>query len=465
MHVCWGNKWGLSSVFPLVQVGGAALVALLLWCLHPAVPLADVAARWWFNPLVYIVLWSPALVVLSDFWRQGRRDWTVLLPVFVLAMMLMGMFYDRRTGYNQTLFFSAAALIAAVAARRFRRPPLYAWFFWLYFVVLAVSLVWSPEKQVGMKLLEQSLMFVCVPVAYCCFPLSESDKYLVMRAMVYSALGFVLLTLLMMLYQSLTLSIPLQDWLVFDKHFIHGTDSYELVYAWQSYRHPSYNALVLIAALVAAFCLCARRLLSKGGLVCLSLAVFFLLYITQSRIGVIMWGLVSLLGVLWMIKGRTWRIVYSLCCLLLFVAFALYLWLGTSHLGVEPFRFQIWETVVRGIKAHPLMGLGLGGMRHMPTLEALTEDKYWAGVWFHLGPHNQYLGDWMQSGVFALVALLLMMGSLLWTAVRQRNLALLLFWLCVAVFMLIEMPLNLMRGITLFTCFTCFFAARPSDKS
>jgi hypothetical protein len=71
----------------------------------------------------------------------------------------------------------------------------------------------------------------------------------------------------------------------------------------------------------------------------------------------------------------------------------------------------------------------------------------------------------MQSGVFALVALLLMMGSLLWTAVRQRNLALLLFWLCVAVFMLIEMPLNLMRGITLFTCFTCFFAARPSDKS
>ena len=140
------------------------------------------------------------------------------------------------------------------------------------------------------------------------------------------------------------------------------------------------------------------------------------------------------------------RLSRSAPVLFLLAVTAVWAWFNVkTSMSLDPARQHLFSDALSHIKQHPWLGVGLGDLP--PTIYNHDFGN----------PHNQFLGDWQQSGLPALLALLAMLGSVAYTAVKQRNLPLGMFLIVMIFFMMIEMPFNLIKGICYFVYFTCFF--------
>ena len=100
-----------------------------------------------------------------------------------------------------------------------------------------------------------------------------------------------------------------------------------------------------------------------------------------------------------------------------------------SSMGI---RVVMWQNTAALIKARPIVGYGLGGMR--PAYEAYVKDRAATGWQATVtgDPHNQYLAVWVDAGLPGLLAFLFMLAAVAlqpapapWRAVAV---ALLLAW-------------------------------------
>lgn len=125
-------------------------------------------------------------------------------------------------------------------------------------------------------------------------------------------------------------------------------------------------------------------------------------------------------------------------------------------------RLQIWQVISQAIDGHYLLGVGTGSL---PT--ALHDLYCKVGIsycHYQYNPHNQYLEQWLQSGITGLLGMTGIIGLLSFYGLRKRN-PLLVFWaLFFAFCLLTECLLSREAGILLWG-FTTYLVARDQDSN
>ena len=376
----------------------------------------------------------------------------IILP---LSLFLISTLFSVKTEIitGNIFFLSVGCYSLACLFKRdftFRMPQGYMWSFFAYFVTLAVSMLWTENSDAGMIILRRELVWLGLPLCFCTFKLQEKEWTLLLNVFFRACLLFAIVSIGYWIYFSVNRNIDIAQFFIPVKHNIAGMYCYNIVYGWSNYQHPSYTALGLILGLIACQMLVRKKRIYYTEAVVYTLLLALIVYITQSRIGIVMFAAVIIVCPLFFFdNNRKYRLVYLIFVLLLGIA-AVIAWLNiTTPFSLDRARHHLYSDAITGIKNHPLLGVGLGGLP-----EAINDLKL-------SNPHNQLLGDWLQSGLLAVGALIVMQVLLLCKAFRDRNGELLLFIIVCLLFMQIEMPFYLIKGIYYFVLFACLFAARP----
>ncbi len=434
-------------IFPVSELLLLLMGGLLFWIVRPS---GTITGMYLSAPVLYSLLAMVllSLPVLMFFFQKplheaSAKEYLYLIP---LALMLISTNYTISTSVNMTNLFLVSAGIYLILNRKLRLNVPFLWFYYAYFLTLAVSWFWSDDPAWGWVLLRRSLTWLSIPFAFCAFNLNKEQWQQLMLVVMRSAVIFAILSCLTWWYNINLYDLNMADFFDTKKHLISRMDCSYLVYEWNPYQHPSFNAIGLTIGLISGIYLTRERIVHWAELLGYLLMVVLLVVLTQSRIGIVMTSVTMLLGIgVFLPRKRAWLIGYG-CVLFLLAVTAVWAWFNVkTSMSLDPARQHLFSDALSHIKQHPWLGVGLGDLP--PTIYNHDFGN----------PHNQFLGDWQQSGLPALLALLAMLGSVAYTAVKQRNLPLGMFLIVMIFFMMIEMPFNLIKGICYFVYFTCFF--------
>jgi O-antigen ligase len=181
-----------------------------------------------------------------------------------------------------------------------------------------------------------------------------------------------------------------------------------------------------IGAFLAAVLLVTRQVTAPRERVLLGLALLLLLgqlAFQVGRSGQVMTAVLFAVAAALLLRGRTRALAVASVPALAVVAFAVSPVMQTrfqtawqelgnaanlteyTSMGI---RVVMWQNTVELIRARPVLGYGLGGMR--PAYEAHIKDR--ASGWKAIvtgDPHSQFLSAWVEGGLPGLLAFLFML--------------------------------------------------------
>lgn len=374
-----------------------------------------------------------------------------LVPLLALAMSSL---FSVRTVITCSNVFLICSALYLLLAHEPRRPRAYVYAFFIYFIAISASMLWTEDREWGYVLVRRSLLLIGIPAAFYTYTFTDKQWNTIVLIFSRLTLLFIVISLVNWIIQSYRLSVNLSDFFLPYKHRINGQECWEIVYGWSNYDHPTFIGYALIAALIGYLTLAKQHLVHKAELIVHALLCLLVLVITQSRVGLVIWlTTVVIATYLFLPKKRLVRVVYIAAAGLLSIAIAYLFYSGKTDFSLDSPRQRLYTDTFEQLRLHPLLGVGIG------DVPAALDDFVFRN------PHNQFLGDWLQAGIPALLAILLLLGSLTFDAIRHRNYALLLFIVVSVLVMLIEMPLNLSKGIATFTTFCCLFAEKPRENA
>ncbi|SFF19270.1 O-antigen ligase like membrane protein [Paenibacillus algorifonticola] len=170
-------------------------------------------------------------------------------------------------------------------------------------------------------------------------------------------------------------------------------------------------------------CIALSLLLRKGSLLQLGICFIYLgaMLATQSRAGVLALGIVVLAYVC--IRFRVQKLFKLSLLLVIPAAIIPFIVTGdiitnlTSRLNADAIegdpRTYIWKFTFQNFAEHPLLGLGYGGWERIFPFYAAT-----VGFSSKYPPHNLFVIMWTWSGLFGLIALILLLFGILWRGIR-----------------------------------------------
>ena len=385
-------------------------------------------------PLLYLIPLS--VILVANILSVKSVIITTNIFLIVCAILLIGIIRPKTTPTIQLSTF------------KFRR--IY-YFFFIYFAAIAISFLWTDNKNEAFILLRRSLLWIAMPLAFSTFTLDNKQWQLLACTFFNAALIYAVINIVCWQYNVHTLQLSYADFFIPHKHAVANRQCWEFVYSWSTYDHPSYNAWTLCTALICGITILKNNKHSfiLRAQVFLFTALDILIFvITQSRIGIIMIIALALLSIyLFLPTRKTIRLAYLLFLALITAVATVFYVNFRNDFSIDPARQKLFADALAHIKAQPISGVGLGDMP-----DALDNHLF-------RNPHNQFLGDWMQSGICALISLVAMLTALTSHAVIQRKAHLLIFLAVSLAFMLIEMPFYLIKGIAIFLTFTLFFIA------
>ena len=410
------------------------------------------------------------LLVCSREFRQWR--WTDQIVLLGIALMLGALIHRPRVYLDVQIVFFLCTVIAFVFDRplRWHRPPLFYYAFWLYFIWQTITISWTSNTSEAMVYFNRLVPLVSYSLAFLLIRIEERQyRLLVLMLWRVVCIGC-LLTLGSGIYEALRMGVDLSTFTHFGKFYINQYTVYDLIFAWSGATHPTYNALWIIGGLVCSFYLMDKKYITSFEAAFSWLLVFATIYVSQSRVGLVLWCMVCAVGTLYLLRHhRRW-----LWTALGVMATAIIM-IGITQIdtirafSADPNRDKLMSVTLDYLRADPWKGCGLGGM----TFDYISsvvgyEFKSWWPQYDYIGmyPHNQFLGDWMQSGIVGLVLICVVMLTLLYESYRQRSF--LAFVYCIAVFivMQIEMPLHILSGSSIIAFMMCFFLCHraPSER-
>ena len=235
--------------------------------------------------------------------------------------------------------------------------------------------------------------------------------------------------------------------------------SAQLVSHFSDFKHPAYLSLSLIISMFLYFnnSQIRRKLLPSSILYILFGVTIFVI---QSRMGIVGFGLMSTILVLKYINnkfGLRSSVLASIPCLLLFVAFfflqpkfeKLYN-IQDGEINITEVRDVLWQSAVELISEKPLLGYGMRGAKEALVNTALINGVEDA-VDQQLNAHNQFLQFALDNGVLGLSLFFLVLFLLVYQRKGFQGSS--DSWMVVFVFaaFLTESMLERIAGVTLFT--------------
>jgi hypothetical protein len=429
----------------------------------------DFTRTQYYRTILAIITVLPMLFLLcSKYFRQISHPRKVLL--IGVAMFLLSLIYRERYITNNTIVFWCCTLVFFAFERKFYKPQMIYILFFIYFLWHLVSYFWAIDTVEYKHFIVRYLPFIVIPFAFCLFRLQKREVNLILMVLFRASLIFLFLSLCCWVLESRTLGLKLSDWFVSSKTNFGYLAPYNIVFWWTNYKHPTYNALFYLTLLSFGLIFRQFKFEFKPGileLVLFAASSLLLVIITQSRTGLLLFGLISLLFYFSFFRKNKKLFVINLLALFFLAVFLSIVFnREISFFLNDEAREQNYVTAFYYIKNHFWLGTGAGGMVQLFGSQEMANivGYPFANISMH-NPHNQFVGDLMQTGIAGLLLSVTISVYLLYVSFKSKNMLLFTFFTIFFIVMMIEMPLSLERGINYFVLFTCVLMQEPRHKA
>jgi O-antigen ligase len=409
-----------------------------------------------FFPEKYRLIYQIALVVIMvlpsvflypfSSWLEQKDTVHKLHKVF-LSMFMLSTLYSWSIQNFTIGIFSLLTVAYFFYNKKVQLDSKLYILFGVYFLIHLISLIWANDMEKGFEILSRYVPFFVFSFLFCLFQYDKKTFDRLLLIYFRGTLIFVFISLLCWIYESFRLGIPLTEWVViFGKKTFSGIPPYDIVYSWTDIgnRHPSYNAIGFSLSVAIGFYFVNEKQekFSRIEFLVYLIASALLTIVTQSRVGLVSFLLVLFAGAFFLLRNhKKWQIVLSgVVFLLSIVALWVFMkYLSSDHpLENDSIRLEQYNIAISSIKEKPLLGTGIG---NMPFVFRVNN--------YHFNyPHNQFLGELMQTGILGFGSLLLIIGSIFFAGIKRKNFLLLSLFFCIMFpLMFIEMPFHVTQGI------------------
>ncbi len=231
---------------------------------------------------------------------------------------------------------------------------------------------------------------------------------------------------------------------------------------WPIYQHPSYlSYLILIyIMLVLDQAFHGIKLRMPIWIVTVFSIFFVVLLGARSATGAMVLLIIYYIGKTIGYLKYKYRFIVGCCTILLFAFLFFNTRLGVTvnkvikvdDISQIDVRATIWSNAWDLIKEKPLFGYGVGDAQSV-LAEHYVENGFEKGILLNFNAHNQFLDNWLQAGVFGVIALLALFIIPFIQALKKKQELLALFLGVSFIFLLFESMLTRLAGIIYFAFF------------
>lgn len=384
----------------------------------------------WYDWMQYGILLLVAFAVPNS-WRFGLWIAMLLVPVTIVKMIA-----QRRVGNP--------------ALKRPLRVALYGPI--VYWLLLAISLLWSGDTATGLELLQLKAVLLIFPL---CFLISDTS-YLTMRHL--RGIGYALLVgvvgaFLHFMVRAIIAMLHGTAFQVFQNTFY--------CHACPGVYHHAYIALYTVVAMAFIYnelSRCWKELKGwlRGALIVALLMIVCHTVIVNSRAGMLAMGLTAVACVAHLvITRRNWKLglLVGFLVVAAFVATTQLMPGYVNRLSAtvenvqDDARTHINRSNWHAFLERPLFGYGAGDY-HASQVEQYGSDGFDYGANASFNAHNQYMESLLSTGIPGLLVLLFFLLAPLWTARRSHSLFLMALLTAIVMFnLLFESMLERQMGL------------------
>lgn len=466
-------SWLRQNVF--VWLGCISIACWWVICHfeNPTTPIFINADNLTYLPILGVIsmcfLVLPFIVfVCSQQFRLLR--WQEKLQSVGIALMLTTIVFRPYAYLHAQIIFFLFTFIAFVCDknRQWKIPPIFYFACLIYVIWLSISMLWTNSTE-ATTYFNRIIPLASYSLTFSLINLSKKNYHLLILLFWRVVCIASLLTIASGIYEAQRMNIEFTEFIQFQKTPIQNTPVYQFLYAWSGVGHPSYNALWLVAGLTSGFFLTYKNILTRMELLYSCTLILFVVIITQSRIGLIMWIVIAIVGTMYLLRHYKFALlsIMTMLCILGF-----YICFTHAHIipafYTDPARMSLLQIATDYLQVNPWKGCGLGGMtyEHIESVIGYEFKSWWPQYkTTTMYPHNQFLGDWMQAGIIGLLVLIGIIIGGFYDSFKQYNFIGFVYLLAICLFMLIEMPFHYLGGSTIIAFFLCFILGHHDSQS
>ncbi|HQB77948.1 MAG TPA: O-antigen ligase family protein [Tenuifilaceae bacterium] len=359
-----------------------------------------------------------------------------------------------------------------------------------YWLLHAVSILYSDNVSVGLSDIQQKLSFMAFPLIAI-----SSAKQIVprFRTVIMAFLFGVGLMTVFSLIQASFLSLQIYNEAVF-------FDPHPLNSAWENFFlyslfalpfHPTYYSMHIILGVAFLFGIIKENRSDVKIIVlsCLGIAYFLvILLMLSSKAAIITFVIVFTVGCLWLFLkkvGGVFKLVFAGLILVFLFQIAMHnqrfsVLLSSLGFSVEQsqhysdeelehlvsgtsVRLNIWKNIPDIVGDNWLNGFGVGDAKQ-ELVEGYKKHGIKYAFEYEYNAHNQYLETFVSLGVIGLVLLAFVLGQAMYISFSQRDIVALMFIVIICLNMLFESIFERIAGVMFFGFFLSLFFVNRSEQ-
>lgn len=394
------------------------------------------------------------LVSNKDFRQQPT---TCKLLIISISLFVISLNFNLHFNYIFTCVFGTGLLIYFIFNRKYYKPNTLHILLFVYTAINALSLLWTSDLKSGFYWLKLQMAFIYFPLAFCLFRLDRKQFDIILISIFRWMILFAVLSVCSWILQSRALEIPLSEAFIMSKHMFVGIyQPFDVVFAWSNFYHPTYISVTLMLGLSIGWYYALQNNVKGYELAFYTLIVLLIAILTQSRFMIVAWLLVNILFVVYMLKTKPKLQWVVIVIITLIAVFALAFYPDKiKNFFSDTVRIAHYKAAFEAIEDNPFLGTGLGGMTKYIRAENLIYNTLDTSDFNHYHPHNQIIGDIMQTGILGFLSILSIIIYVSYLCIRQKNQLLFCFFSVFFLLMIIEMPLMVENGIMCFAFMLC----------
>ncbi len=416
--------------------------------------------------VAYTVIASSILFIpRCTYWHQLAMHKKPLLASMVLLFTAIN--FNMEQSFLFTAVFALAVFYYYSIEKRFYKPNFVSILMLIYFAHLVLSLSWSLNKAEGISYLTRLSPLVFIPLLFSFFKFDKKDFELILLALFKMATFMAVLSIVSWILQSRLYNFNLLDGLQFKKASVGFYPISQATYAWSLFKHPTYWSILFLTAISATWFYLHKKdtefKVSKSEMLFAFIAILIVTSISASRVMLVNFVLVNAIGLLYTLRHnkKNFAIASAFLTIITLVVIVFFNAKIMEFID-DPARQSLRAAAYESINQNTWLGTGLGGMKAYinndnPLLASLRSSEV---MTIHIHPHNQFIADAMQTGIFGLSLISLLVSTIIYKCIRYKNVLLLLVTIIFLFIMNIETPLNYMNGIFAFTVYMSFFTQK-----
>ena len=383
---------------------------------------------------------------------------------FSIILIIITLLFRQKWNSIAIGFFSVMSIIFFIKnGNKWNNLGLTLYIFPSLFLIRVIGLFYTEDLKYGFHFLEPELSFVIFPIIFSLIYLELPSLIRIFKIYLYFMLIIACFSIVSLFFNLMLLDVTFFYYLKNIKIFSH------VLFSWSYYNHPTFLSIYIIYGLVISLYLFYKKRVSKILMISYVIISLSFVIISGSRIAMVIYFVVSNLAIFAFLFNKNIQIKYKILkyiYLLLLVIFAAYiLEIGFKKLGFhDESRIQMWYTSWQTIKENPFFGVGTGGSKKVVQSEELAEKLEFSNSLPFNHPHNQFINELTQFGVFGSSFLMYALFLVVKNSIRKKDYLLINFIVIQLLLMISEAPLNSSKGIIFFMFFISILLLTQKER-